>query len=73
MACDLLLPSAYLPQIRIFQRLAQYVAAKARGEESAVRPYEKSLSQLNLKCVLITYDSKNKNKTETCGLRKAEM
>lgn len=33
-ACDLRLPSAHLPQIKIFQRTVQYTALKARGNGS---------------------------------------
>lgn len=35
-ACDLLLPSAYLPQIKIFQRNVQYVAVIAQGNGSTI-------------------------------------
>lgn len=39
-ACDLPLPSARLPQIKIFQRNVQYKALIAQGIGSTVRQHE---------------------------------
>lgn len=39
-ACDLPLPSAHLPQIKIFQRTVQYMALIARGNGSSARQHE---------------------------------